>query len=57
VPKSYDIQGSADHTHTVTLTAADFASLKQNMGIAEVSSTNTSAIYGVHSHGVDVSCA
>lgn len=55
--KSYDIQGSADHTHTVTLTASDFASLKQNMGIGEPSTTNFSPSFGSHSHGVNVSCA
>src|SRR5262245_1805251 len=37
VDKSYDIRGTADHTHTVTLTAADFASLKQNTGVNEAS--------------------
>ncbi len=56
VQKSYTIQGTADHPHTVTLTAADFASLKQNTGIAEVSTTSASAIFGAHSHQVTVFC-
>ena len=57
VDKSYDIRGTADHTHTVTLTAADFASLKQNTGTNEESSTTPSAIYGTHFHAIAVSCA
>ena len=57
VTKSYDIQGTADHAHSVTLTAADFASLEQNTGVDETSTTNASAIYGTHAHTILVSCA
>ncbi len=57
VQKTYYIRGSADQSHSVTPTAADFASLKQNTSAREVSSVNSSAIYGTHSHGVTVSCA
>jgi len=57
VQQTYYIRGSADQSHSVTPTAADFASLKQNTSAREVSSVNSSAIYGTHSHGVTVSCA
>ena len=57
VDKGYDIRGTADHTHTVTLTAADFASLKQNTGVEEASTISASAFYGTHGHQIDVSCA
>ncbi|HET7528436.1 MAG TPA: hypothetical protein VFK10_21030, partial [Burkholderiaceae bacterium] len=32
--KTYDIQGSADHTHSVTFSAAQLAQLKQGMTVA-----------------------
>jgi hypothetical protein len=57
VDKTYVFGGSADHTHNVTITAAAFASLKQNMGTQTNSTTNASAIYGNHAHTVLVSCA
>jgi hypothetical protein len=41
----------------VTITAAGFASLKQNMGTQTNSTFTTSAIYGSHAHTVLVSCA
>jgi hypothetical protein len=39
------------------LTAADFASLKQNTGVDETSTTSASALYGTHAHTILVSCA
>jgi hypothetical protein len=57
VDKTYVFGGTADHTHNVTITAAAFASLKQNMGTQTNSTFNTSAIYGNHAHTVLVSCA
>jgi hypothetical protein len=57
VEKTYTFGGTADHTHTVTLTATDFASLKQNMGAQRNSTANPSTIYGIHLHTVLVSCA
>jgi hypothetical protein len=57
VDKTYNIQGSADHPHFVTLTAADFAALKQNMQTRENTTTNVSATFGTHSHAIDVACA
>ncbi len=50
--KTYDIQGSAVHTHSVTITAADFANLAQGQSLV-VTSTETS----LHSHTITVSCA
>ena len=47
VDKTYDIMGTSAHTHSVTVTAADFAKLAQNMS---VSLTSTSG--GAHTHGV-----
>jgi hypothetical protein len=42
----------AGHTHTVTLTAQDFANLRSNQGIAE-----TSTLVDGHTHSVTVDCA
>lgn len=52
VQKTYSIQGSAPHEHNVTLTAADFTSLKMNNGITVSSTTGDG-----HVHNVSVSCA
>ncbi|HEX5687022.1 MAG TPA: hypothetical protein VFY73_23665 [Ideonella sp.] len=50
--KTYSIQGSAGHDHTVTLTAAQLASLKAGQNVA-VNSTTVSA----HMHVVTANCA
>ena len=50
--KTYDIGGSADHTHMVTLSANHFAMLQGNSSITVQSTSN-----GVHTHAVTVSCA
>ncbi len=55
--KSYDIHGTADHTHTVTLTAAQLAQLKSGASVTVSSTTNASMTYGTHFHSVSVSCA
>ena len=52
VNKTYSIMGSADHDHEITITAADFNTLKSNMQIGENSTTVQS-----HSHSVTISCA
>jgi hypothetical protein len=52
VPKTYDIAGASLHTHTVTLTAAHFATLATNFSV-----TVTSTSDGTHAHAVTVSCA
>jgi hypothetical protein len=49
--KTYDIMGTAGHTHSVTITAADFARLAANTSIREISTIGAN-----HSHVVAVSC-
>ena len=49
--KTYDIQGTADHTHSVTFTVAQLAALKAGMPVG-VQSTTTLA----HSHLVTETC-
>lgn len=49
--KTYDIHGSADHTHTVTLSATQLAQLKAGAMVA-VTSTETLA----HTHLVSITC-
>jgi len=48
---TYDIQGSADHSHSVTFSAVQLAQLKAGMTVA-VSSTVTLS----HDHTVSVTC-
>lgn len=48
---SYDIQGTADHTHTVTLTLAQLATLKSGASVTVVSTTTD-----YHQHVITVSC-
>jgi len=50
--KAYDIQGSADHTHTVTLTVANLRALKAGTMVTVLTSTTLS-----HDHSVSVQCA
>lgn len=52
VAKTYDIQGSASHTHQVMLTAADMVALQKNMEAQETSTTDAG-----HSHSIAVICA
>jgi hypothetical protein len=54
--KSYDIQGAADHPHTVTVTRDQFLQLAANNAIMTESSLNSSPTFGTHSHGVMVAC-
>ncbi len=50
--KTYSIQGTSNHDHSVTLTSANFDSLKTNASITATSSDDSG-----HSHSVSVSCA
>lgn len=50
--KTYDIQGGSPHSHLITLTAADFATLA---GGGQVVVTSTTG--GAHTHDVTVVCA
>jgi len=51
VDKTYDIQGSSMHTHQVTITAANFATLA---GGGTVTATSTTG--SAHSHEITVTC-
>ena len=51
VDKTYDIQGTAAHTHSFTVTAAMFAELAANMA-AGASTTVTLA----HQHAITINC-
>ncbi|MEZ4362120.1 MAG: hypothetical protein R3B48_18170 [Kofleriaceae bacterium] len=51
VDKTYDITGSALHMHTVTITAAQFATLASNQSITVPSSNS-----GDHDHTITVNC-
>lgn len=50
--KTYSIQGSAGHDHTVTITAAQLASLKAGQTVVVNSTTAAS-----HMHAVTAACA
>lgn len=53
VAKSYDIRGTADHTHTVMVTAAMFTMLESNTSITTASVPDSTG----HTHQVTVRCA
>lgn len=56
VDRTYDIRGdNTGHTHTVTITAADFALLQQGTPVTLVSSDNGSA-GASHTHTIELSC-
>jgi hypothetical protein len=48
---TYDIHGSADHTHSVTFTAAMLASLKAGNSVTATTSTTLA-----HNHGISERC-
>ncbi len=50
--KTYDIQGSSGHPHSITLTAADFATLAKGTEVIVVSSEDAG-----HTHNVTVKCS
>ena len=54
VEKTYDITGTAAHSHMVTVTAANFATLQSNAnGSVQVTSTQG----GLHMHTITILCA
>ena len=53
VDKSYDITGTADHSHSMTLTAQQLAQLKAGTA---VNVTSTAGGPDGHTHAVAVSC-
>jgi hypothetical protein len=52
IDKTYNIQGTADHPHSVTISAALFVMLRAGTTISTMSSTDSS-----HSHTITVVCA
>jgi large exoprotein involved in heme utilization and adhesion len=52
VNKTYDIAGTSGHPHSVTITAAQFATLAANSSVSVVSTTGAG-----HTHDVTVVCA
>jgi hypothetical protein len=50
--KTYDITGTADHTHHVTISAPNFATLTANTAVMTVSTTDLS-----HNHSITIMCA
>ncbi len=56
VERTYDIRGDNEgHTHTVTLTGEDFASLRAGDPVTVVSSNNGTVGVG-HVHTIDLDC-
>jgi hypothetical protein len=53
---TYNIQGSADHNHTVTLTVAQLRTLKTGASISTVSSITVSPTTGSHQHDIVITC-
>jgi hypothetical protein len=51
VDKTYDITGTALHSHAVTITAAMFAQLQANFGVMTVSTIGAG-----HTHNITVTC-
>jgi hypothetical protein len=49
-PKTYNIQGTADHNHTVTLTAQQLQDLKNGLSVTVTSAT------GTHTHDITTRC-
>lgn len=49
--KTYDIKGTAPHTHTITITAMQFATLQSGGPITVTSTTEET-----HSHMVTITC-
>lgn len=49
--KVYDIQGSAPHNHTVTLTVANLQALKAGTAVTVITSTTDA-----HEHSVSIMC-
>ena len=54
--KIYDIQGSAAHTHTVTLTVANLQALKAGTTVQVNSSNSPVGPAGAHDHVVSALC-
>ena len=56
-PKTYSIAGTAGHDHTVTLSPANFATLKSGQSVAGLVSTSTTTVAnGPHTHTITMMC-
>ena len=47
-----NIQGTAAHSHTLSITQGDLTTLKNHQSVARESSTDLSNTFGLHSHTV-----
>ena len=47
---SLNIQGTAAHPHTVSITQADLTTLKNRQSVSTASSSDLSTVFGQHSH-------
>ena len=56
VEKTYNIQGTSNHAHSVTLTAEHFAQLRANQSVTVNSTSGAFASGFSHDHGVTVQC-
>lgn len=52
VDKTYNIQGSSSHPHTIMVSSSDFATLSMNNSISKTSTNNDG-----HTHSVTITCA
>ena len=53
---TYSILGSATHDHALTLSPDDLAQLNAGSTVTIVSSVTDAPTFGLHSHGVTVTC-
>ena len=53
---TYSILGIADHDHTITLTPAQLAQIKNSTSVTVSSSIDRSTLYASHFHAVTVNC-
>ncbi|HXD06615.1 MAG TPA: hypothetical protein VN680_11225 [Burkholderiaceae bacterium] len=56
VNMTYNIEGSADHNHTVTLTPEQLQQIKAKNSVTVVSTVGGSADFPAHSHPVTLTC-
>jgi len=56
VDKTYNIQGAADHNHTITLTPVQLGQIKGHLAVTVISTTASSATAGMHAHDVTSNC-
>ena len=47
-----DIRGTADHPHTVVLTAAEVVQIRDGQRVTKTSTTDSSAAFGTHLHTI-----